>query len=155
MYKRQVLGKARYARAIWTWQSDDNSNWRAHGELGRWWGLAGVGTHCMDLLRWMLVPVSGEVTRCSGTVDMSHYGGPHDETATVSLQFGNAVVADFTTSVMFSTPSRFELYCDEATVICEGTLGPQVAGAFPLTVRRWILKCSTPMSVRSRTLLMQ
>ena len=129
MLHQGVLGKPRYARAIWTWQSDDNSNWRAHGELGRWWGLAGVGTHCMDLLRWMLVPVSGEVTRCSGTVDMSHYGGPHDETATVSLQFGNAVVADFTTSVMFSTPSRFELYCDEATVICEGTLGPTGGGS--------------------------
>ena len=132
MLHQGLLGKPRYARAIWTWQADDNSNWRAHDELGRWWGLAGVGTHCMDLMRWMLVPVCGEVTHCSGTIDTSHYGGPHDETASVSLQFGNAVVADFTTSVMFSTPSRFELFCDEATVMCEGTLGATGAGSITI-----------------------
>lgn len=118
------LGKPRYARAIWTWQADDNSNWRAHKELGQWWGLAGVGTHCIDLMRWMLLPQCGEVNRCVGVIDKSQYGGPHDETASVSLQFGDSVVADITTSVMFSTPSRFELHCDEASVICEGTLGP-------------------------------
>lgn len=127
-----ALGTPRYARAIWTWQADDNSNWRAHNELGKWWGLAGVGTHCIDLMRWMLLPVCGEVNRCTGTIDKSKYGGPHDETATVTLQFGDSVVADITTSVMFSTPSRFELHCDEASVICEGTLGPTGGGTISI-----------------------
>lgn len=123
-----ALGKPRYARAIWTWQADDNSNWRASSELGQWWGLAGVGTHCVDLMRWMLLPVCGEVNRCCGVIDKSHYGGPHDETASITMQFGDSVLADITTSVMFSTPSRFELYCDAASVICEGTLGASGAG---------------------------
>ena len=118
-----TFGQPRYARAIWTWQAEDNSNWRASRELGQWWGLAGVGTHCIDLMRWMLLPVCGEVTRTSSVIDKSKYGGPHDETASVSLQFGEGVVADITTSVVFSTPSRFELHCDEASVVCEGTLG--------------------------------
>lgn len=123
------LGKPRYARALWTWQAEDNSNWRAHSELGKWWGLAGVGTHCIDLLRWMLLPVCGEVSRCTSLIDKSHYAGPHDETAAVLMQFGDSVVTEITTSVMFTAPSRFELYCDEATVICEGTLGPDGAGS--------------------------
>jgi 1,5-anhydro-D-fructose reductase (1,5-anhydro-D-mannitol-forming) len=123
------LGQPRYARALWTWKADDNSNWRAHQSLGRWWSLAGVGTHCIDLLRWMLMPQCGEVATCHGTIDTSKYGGPHDETASVSLQFDSGTVADVTTSVVFSTPSRFELYCDDANVVCENTLGPTGGGS--------------------------
>ncbi len=132
MLHEGVLGKPRYARALWTWQAEDNSNWRAHPELGRWWGLAGVGTHCIDLMRWMLLPVCGEVTRCRSVIDKSTYGGPHDETACVSMQFGDSVPVDITTSVMFSAPSRFELHCDDAMVICEGTLGPSGGGTITI-----------------------
>ena len=65
-------------------------------------------------------------------LDMSQYGGPHDETASVTLQFEKGVVADITTSVVFSAPSRFELYCDDATVICENTLGPTGGGSISI-----------------------
>ena len=124
-----TLGQPRYARAMWTWKADDNSNWRAHRELGRWWGLAGVGTHCVDLLRWMMMPQCGEVAACRGLIDTSKYGGPHDETASVSMQFDSGAVADVVTSVVFSAPSRFELHCDDATVVCENTLGPTGGGS--------------------------
>ncbi len=127
-----TLGEPRYARALWTWQADDNSNWRAHETLGRWWSLAGVGTHCIDLMRWMLLPVCGEVTRLGSVVDKSTYGGPHDETASLSLQFGDKAIADITTSVMFSATSRFELHCTQACVIAEGTLGPTGAGTITI-----------------------
>lgn len=127
-----TLGEPRYARALWTWQAEDNSNWRAHDTLGRWWSLAGVGTHCIDLMRWMLLPVCGEVTRLGSVVDKSTYGGPHDETASVSLQFGDRAIADITTSVMFSATSRFELHCTEACVICDDTLGPNGAGSITI-----------------------
>jgi len=117
-----ALGQPQYVRAMWTWKAENNDNWRAHNELGRWWGLAGVGTHCVDLVRWMLMPSCGEVTGVASLVDKSTYGGPHDETASVSLQFGDSAIADITTSVKFSAPSRFELYCTNATVIADGTL---------------------------------
>ena len=138
------LGHPRYARAMWTWKAEDNSNWRAHEALGRWWGLAGVGTHCMDLLRWMLMPQCGEVTRCRGMIDTSLYGGPHDETASVSLQFESGTVADFTTSVVFSAPSRFELYCDDASVVCENTLGPTGAGTILINNAPLDFECKNP-----------
>lgn len=124
-----TLGQPRYARAMWTWKAEDNSNWRAHQEVGRWWGLAGVGTHCIDLLRWMLMPSCGEVASCKGLIDSRKYGGPHDETASVSMQFEDGMVADVVTSVVFSAPSRFELHCDDALVICENTLGPTGGGS--------------------------
>ncbi len=39
-----VLGKTHHARVQWSFQAKDDSNWRAHEDVGRWWGLAGVGT---------------------------------------------------------------------------------------------------------------
>ena len=122
------FGTPLYARALWTWKADDNSNWRAHDELGRWWGLAGVGTHCVDFLRWMLIPQCGEVTGVASLIDKSTYGGPHDETASISLQFGESALADVTTSVKFSAPSRFELHCSDAMVVGEGTLATDGGG---------------------------
>ncbi len=127
-----ALGDPHYARALWTWKSTDNSNWRAHDELGRWWGLAGVGTHCIDLLRWMLLPTNGEVTKVASVIDKSTFGGPHDETASLSLQFGDSVIADVTTSVKFNALSRFELYCSEAVVICDGTLTTSGGGSISI-----------------------
>lgn len=126
------LGTPHYARAVWTWKADDNHDWRAHEEHGRWWGLAGVGTHCVDFLRWMLLPVSGEVTGVTSLIDKSTYGGPHDETASLSLQFGDSVIADVMTSVKFSAPSRFELCCADATVIGEGTLATNGGGSIKI-----------------------
>jgi len=126
------FGKPHYARALWTWKADDNSNWRAHSDYGRWWGLAGVGTHCVDFLRWMLLPPCGEVTAVTSLIDKSTYGGPHDETASISMQFGNGAVADVMTSVMFSAPSRFEICCSDAIVTGEGTLATNGGGAIAI-----------------------
>ena len=126
------FGTPYYARAMWTWKAEDNSNWRAHNEHGRWWGLAGVGTHCVDFLRWMLLPLSGEITGVTSLIDKSTYGGPHDETASLSLQFGDSVIADVMTSVKFSAPSRFELCCADATVTGVGTLATNGGGVISI-----------------------
>jgi len=56
-----LLGELRHARVQWTWPAQDDANWRAHDEVGRWWSLAGVGTHCLDLIRWIMLPSCGEV----------------------------------------------------------------------------------------------
>ncbi|GIT27563.1 MAG: hypothetical protein CM1200mP41_36070 [Gammaproteobacteria bacterium] len=50
-----VFGDIWHANARWTSKALDTTNWRASDEVGRWWSLAGVGTHSLDWLRWMLV----------------------------------------------------------------------------------------------------
>jgi 1,5-anhydro-D-fructose reductase (1,5-anhydro-D-mannitol-forming) len=92
------LGELRHVRAQWAWPAPDDSNWRARPEVGRWWSLAGVGTHCLDLIRWFLVPSAGEVTQLEAVVSRSVWRGPHDETATVALRFESGATAEFTCS---------------------------------------------------------
>ncbi len=122
------LGELRHARAQWTWLAQDASNWRAQPDLGGWWSLAGVGTHCLDMIRWMMVPSCGEVTDITGVISRSVWNGPHDETAVVALQFESGATAELCSSVQFASPSRFELYGTRDHRIAEDTLGPHGAG---------------------------
>ena len=123
------FGELRHVRALWAWPAPDGSNWRARPEVGRWWSLAGVGTHCLDLIRWILVPTCGEVVSLASTISDSVWGGPHDETAVVSLRFESGATAEFCSSVLFEAESRLEVYGTEGRAICTGTLGAHGAGS--------------------------
>ena len=122
------LGDLRHMRAQWTWPAQDASNWRAHPEVGRWWSLAGVGTHCLDLIRWLMVPTCGEVTEITGLTSNSIWEGPHDETAVVAMKFESGATAEFCSSVQFESPHRVEVYGSADYAIGTGTLGAQGAG---------------------------
>ena len=115
-------------RVQWAWPAPDDSNWRARSDVGRRWSLAGVGTHCLDLIRWLMVPACGEVTELRSVTSNSVWGGPHDETAAVVLKFESGATAEFTSSVLFAAPSRMELYGSEGFAVATGTLGPHGAG---------------------------
>ena len=54
------FGVLRHMRAQWSMRARDDSNWRARSEVGRWWGLAAVGTHCLDQVRWYMSPLPSE-----------------------------------------------------------------------------------------------
>ena len=123
-----ALGELRHVRVQWSWKAIDAKNWRASEDLGRWWSLAGVGTHCLDLIRWTLVPKCGEVVDMSSTISRAHWGGPHDETAVLSFRFESGATAELCSSVMIDAPTRFEIYGGTGYAVCEGTLGRHGAG---------------------------
>ena len=121
------LGTLRHMRVQWPMASNP-SNWRASSDLARWWCLSGVGTHCLDQIRWFMTPSCGEVTRVESVIGNAGFGSPHDETAVLALQFENGATAELCSSVLFSTPPRMELYGSEGYALCDGTLGPRGAG---------------------------
>lgn len=123
-----ALGPLRHVRALWSWPADDDSNWRAHPEVGRWWSLAGVGTHCLDLARWIGVPEAGEVEGLEALATRSVWRGPHDETAVVALRFADGATAELCSSVLFPAPSRLEVYGRDGWIAATGTLGPHGRG---------------------------
>jgi len=122
------FGDIRHMRVQWTWQASNAENWRASKAVGRWWSLGGVGTHCLDQIRWFMRPQCGEVTTLKSLVDRSVWKGPHDETALVALQFESGAIAELCSSVLFDAPPRLELYASKGYFICEDTLGPTGGG---------------------------
>ncbi|HVY48906.1 MAG TPA: Gfo/Idh/MocA family oxidoreductase [Minicystis sp.] len=123
-----ALGEVRHARVLWAYKARDASNWRAREDVGRWWALAGVGTHCVDLARWLLVPRAGEVTEVRAVTSRSVFGGPHEETAVAALRFASGATAEIVASVLFDATSAVDVFGDAASASAEGTLGPHGRG---------------------------
>ena len=124
-----ALGTLRHMRVQWSFLAPDAGNWRASQDVGRWWGLAGVGTHCLDQVRWLMTPSCGEIVVQENLISREVWKGPHDETALVSLGFESGATAEICSSVLFNAPKSMEVYGSETYAICDDTLGPHGAGA--------------------------
>ena len=122
------LGVLRHMRVQWSMRAQDDSNWRARSEVGRWWGLAAVGTHCLDQVRWYMLPSCGEITRLTPLVTRNVFQGPHDETALLALELESGATAEICTSVLFEAPKRMEVYGSDGYAAFDDTLGAHGAG---------------------------
>ena len=126
------LGTIRHMRVQWTFLADSDENWRASPEVGRWWGLAGVGTHCLDQARWLMVPSCGEIVVQENLISREVWNGPHDETALVSLGFESGATAEICSSVLFNAPKRMEVFGSDSYAVCDDTLGAHGGGAISI-----------------------
>jgi 1,5-anhydro-D-fructose reductase (1,5-anhydro-D-mannitol-forming) len=122
------LGTLRHMRAQWSLLAPNDQGWRACADVGRWWSLAGVGTHCLDQVRWLMVPECGEIVVQENLISREVWKGPHDETALVSLGFESGATAEICSSVLFDAPKRMEIFGSDSYAICDDTLGPHGAG---------------------------
>ncbi len=122
------FGELRHVRVLWSTLKPDATDWRASEELGRWWSLGAVGTHCLDLARWTLGPSAGEIKIIRSVVTQKVWQGPHDETAVLAIEFTSGATAEVCSSVLFASPSRFEIYGSNGFGICEDTFGRAAAG---------------------------
>jgi predicted dehydrogenase len=138
------LGTVRHMRVQWTFLAPNAENWRASAEVGRWWGLAGVGTHCLDQVRWLMVPSCGEIVVQENLISREVWKGPHDETALISLGFESGATAEVCSSVLFAAPRRMEVFGSESYAICDDTLGPHGAGAISIGGKPMDYQVSNP-----------
>ena len=123
-----ALGTLRHMRIQWPTPARHADGWRAQSEVGRWWALAAVGTHCLDQIRWFMTPHCGAVTGFHSHINRQGFNGPHDETALLTFQFENGSTAELCCSVLFQGPRVMEIYGSEGYAICSETLGPHGEG---------------------------
>lgn len=114
----KTLGALRHVRIQWTSKMQP-SNWRASSDLGHWWSLAAVGTHCLDLAHWFADSPNRSIASYRSLISKEIWKGPHDETAIVLFQYSDGLTVESTTSVLFNAPSRLEIYGAEGYAICE------------------------------------
>ncbi len=123
-----ALGKLLHARVQWTYRTARSDNWRASGKSSRWWALSAFGTHCLDLIRWFMVPTCGEVVEITAIRGNPQWNSANEETALVALRFKSGATAEFLNSVLFESERKIELIGASGTAFCRGTLGPDGAG---------------------------
>ncbi len=123
-----AFGTLRHMRIHWPTPARNADGWRAHSDVGRWWALAAVGTHCLDQIRWFMTPHCGGIVHSESVINRQVYKGPHEETALLSYQFENGSTADLCASVLYQGPRVMELYGSDGYAICTETLGPHGEG---------------------------
>ena len=123
-----AYGELQTVRAQWTFNAPDSSNWRAHNELGRWWSLAGVGTHCLDWILWMMRPVCGEVEDIQSVVSRADVTSSHDTSAAVHLRFQSGAIAHMFCSAIHDAPRIGEIYGSAGYALCRETIGTSGSG---------------------------
>jgi 1,5-anhydro-D-fructose reductase (1,5-anhydro-D-mannitol-forming) len=122
------FGALRHMRIQWPTPATIADGWRAKSDVGRWWALAAVGTHCLDQIRWFMKPQCGEISQTESIINRSAFNGPHDETALLTYQFENGATAELCVSVLFQGPRVMEVYGSDGFAICTETLGPHGKG---------------------------
>lgn len=118
-----LLGTLRHIRVQWSTMAPDDGNWRAATDVGKWWSLAGVGTHCLDQVLWFMEPTCGEVVEVQSLISRDVWNGPNDETALVCLKFASGATAQLCSSVVFPGPTHFELYGTEGFARGDDSVG--------------------------------
>lgn len=124
---RKEIGELRHICAIWAIPQKDNSNWRAHDELGKWWSLAAVGAHCIDLARWFSNDFD-DWAKFSSITSHNIWNSKHDEAAIIAGQFMSGANVSITSSVQFGHFDRLELFGSAGQAICRNTFGRKGAG---------------------------
>ncbi len=125
--KRKELGDIRHIRIIWASPQEDDSNWRASEDLGKWWSLAAVGSHCLDQARWFGND-DNDWQQFAPVIANNIWQGPHDETAVLAGQFASGPTVEVVSSVQFGPYTRLEIFGQKGIAIYENTLGREGAG---------------------------
>lgn len=147
-----VIGDLRHIRLIWAWQVTDDSNWRAHDKLTRWWSLSAVGSHCIDLARWLGDDMD-DWSAFSSLLANNLWGGEHDETAQITGQFKSGITFDITSSVQFGPFNKIEIFGSKGEVTCEDTLGRNGAGTILVNGKDMQFEASSPFVEQLRNTL--
>lgn len=121
------IGKILHANVSWTLIAKE-PDWRASAEMGRWWSLAALGTHALDLVRWLVMPSCGTVKQSTTVCSSPVFGSAHDETALVSMLFDSGATAQIMTSVVMRAPRMVEIFGSGGFIRCTETLGPRGTG---------------------------
>lgn len=121
------IGRILHANLSWTLIANDQ-DWRAQEALGRWWSLGALGTHALDLTRWLVGPTCGAIKQAQVATSNSVFGGPHDETALVNLVFDTGATAHVLSSVVFRAPRVVEIFGTGGYIRMTDTLGPRGTG---------------------------
>lgn len=124
----QELGQVVFGRAQLTcWYPPIPGAWRQVRSQGGGGALMDMGTHCLDLLEWLIGPIA-ELTCLSETIT---HGYEIEDTATVLLRFANG--AQGIVDVNFNVPDEaaqnvLEIRGTRGAVYADHTIGQDAGG---------------------------
>lgn len=129
MIKEESLGKVVFARAqLSCWYPFMEGAWRQEPKLGGGGPLIDMGSHCIDLLEWLLGSRVKEVSCFTGSLTHKY---AVEDSATVLLRFENGVqgvVDNYFNIPDASSKNVLEIYGTKGSILAKGTVGQVPTG---------------------------
>lgn len=127
------LGEPRIARAQFYFKyPGPPSDWRQQVASAGGWATMDVGTHALDLLRFLL---GDEVAEVFAFVDNPGFSYETEDVAVLSLRFRNRTLAWMDCATSVHTPhSHVEVYASNGSVELLGTLGKGGSGTLQTVI---------------------
>lgn len=121
------VGSVRSIFIRWAWPDPATEGWRARGSMARFWSLAALGTHGLDLA--MMFAGSTDISDVVAVLEPSSGA---DRAAEVSLRLstkgGSAALAHVSVAVTHRAVSRVLVAGDAGEIEATGTLGARGDG---------------------------
>lgn len=121
--REELVGAVRHVTVRWAWPDPAVDGWRARGEGARFWALAALGTHAIDLASWL---GGAAITRVAAVLTRNAYGV--DTAADLSLGLANGALAHVAVAVTHRSSPRVLVAGDAGEVELIGTLGARGDG---------------------------
>jgi len=129
---RGEIGVPRKMQIVWTYSAPE-TDWRKNGPQGRWWALAAIGTHAIDLAAFLLGCEISQI-RSMVIADPAH-PGEREHTATVLLECTGGLQAEIFVSNRVSLPRTVTIEGSTGTITCVDTLAARGAGKITMSGR--------------------
>jgi predicted dehydrogenase len=118
----QSFGEIRYLKLSWGVSFFGQHKWRTDLKQSRWLCLTVLGTHLIDIARWFLVPLCGEIvhTECIVTNQNQTI---FDEKVEATFTFESGSKCQLYCSIIHDEPFRLQLLGSKATVVGDDLAG--------------------------------
>lgn len=111
-----ALGEIRHLRLHWAINFLERAKWRVQSKDG-WCCLSSLGTHLIDIMRWMMVPSCGEVIEIKSFVKNNKLYNNVDDTILTIVKFESGATSEIFCSVTFDSAFTLEMYADQKNVL--------------------------------------
>ncbi len=124
-----TLGEISQIELDWSTLSMPADGWRASGANSRWFALAALGTHALDLAAWL----AGQPIRSMLAESESvRRGIMADERVRIAALHGDGTQSRISVSVVDPPQKLLIVHCEAGTVRCFDTLGSRGTGTIIL-----------------------
>lgn len=115
-------GTIHHVAVRWAWPDPATDGWRARGVGARFWSLAALGTHALDLVTWL---AGAPIARLAAVTEPA---GEIDRAAVVALGLTSGATASVSCAITHRATSRVIVTGDRGELEAIGTLGAHGRG---------------------------
>lgn len=121
---RNELGTINHMRLQWAVNFIDHAAWRINPHKKTWCCLSALGTHLMDLAKWIMVPICGEVKEIKSFVKKID-ATESDGSNLIIIEFQSGATVEINCSILYDLPFNLDIYAEKGNVC-----GTNLAGEF-------------------------